>query len=144
MKDVRPINSEDVCVNANFVKLKENKRNSEPTFTKIVVDEDLFARECKQRVCPSCHSTNTWSDTMWKTYGNGISPTFQMKCNKCSKVVYVTTSRKWIPPACSHYKSKLNFNTVILFVAVLLSGLTLTPVCVFFSLIFIHDASCIV
>jgi hypothetical protein len=104
--------------------------NNSKTFTKLVVDEDIFINQCLQTQCNKC-ATTEWHYN-WKTYGQGISPSLELQCKKCNHKHVISTSKKWYPPLnISKHNSKLNYNTAILFIAVLMCGLTLSPVCTF-------------
>ena len=105
MKDVASKNSESPISSKKLpaISLKKPvKKLGEVGFTKIVVDEDLFIRECRQKKCYKCKNTD-WNHK-WKTYGKGISPNLELKCTKCNFKVEVTTSWNWIPPEDSHIK----------------------------------------
>jgi hypothetical protein len=133
MKDVAPSNSNNNLLSPSrrlhSVSLKKMKmEEGELSFSKIIVDEDLFVRECKDRQCDKC-GLRSWSHK-WKTYGKGISPSVEMKCSQCGSTCQIDTSRKWLPPNDASGKSKMNYNNAQLNASIIMSGLTLTPVCV--------------
>lgn len=112
-----------------------NKQKSVQNFSKIVVDENIFVDQCKNQLCSKCNKQN-WVHE-WKSYAQGISPNLILKCAtpKCNCHIKIITSETWHIPSqfkkTQHIQSRLNKNTALLFVAILLSGLTLTPVCRF-------------
>jgi hypothetical protein len=103
------------------------KKKQKQEFSKVVVDEDIFVQQCLLKTCDKCNKSD-WN-TKWSTYAQGTSPSLKMICQNCKTKKVINTSRSWNPPQSLKEKSKLNYNTVVLFVAILLSGLTLSPVC---------------
>jgi hypothetical protein len=110
---------------ATVLPTKPKKQKQE--FSKIVVDEDIFVQQCLLKICDKCNRSD-WN-TKWSTYAQGTSPSLKLICQNCNTKKIINTSRSWNPPQNLKEKCKLNFNTVVLFVAILLSGLTLSPVC---------------
>ena len=104
------------------------KGKKQAKFSKVIVDEDLFVEQAVQQACLRCNQRK-WKH-QWHTYAQGVSPILKLQCKGCKNRIILSTSRKWTPPSGLVKKlSKLNYNTALLFVSVLMSGLTLTPVC---------------
>jgi late competence protein required for DNA uptake (superfamily II DNA/RNA helicase) len=114
--------------NTNVSLKKIDKSSNKIDFSRVIIDEDILVEEVLKQHCQKCNKQK-WNYE-WKTWGSGICPTLEITCKNCTHTQKVQTSAPWFPPQKygGNKNHRVNQSTALLFVAILLTGLTLAPV----------------